>query len=165
MKNTNKFLADLIGLGFYDNQKLSFSYMDITSLNKELKQLVRLLQNLKKAGVCPHIHIWVENQLLVMLLTKIFSIKNLALNIFITTAAPAVCIKDPSLVLILGVPYLKFNNTLVEKIFNSKNFLVVKINSVLETNSFFTYKSLNSLVDIKKFVFLSILIKKIFRDA
>jgi hypothetical protein len=164
MKNTNNFLSDIICLDFHANEKLSFSYTDLLALNKELKQLVRLLQNLRAVGGRPYIHIWVENQLLVLLLTKIFGTKNTALNIFITTEAPGFC-KGPSLVLILGVPYLKFNNSLVKKIFSSKNFLVVRINSVLETNSFFTYKTLNFLSDIKKFVFLSILIKKIFKDA
>jgi hypothetical protein len=69
------------------------------------------------------------------------------------------------LLLILGVPYLKFNSPLVKKFFESKNFLVVKINSAAETNCFSTYKVLSSLKDIKKFVFLSILIKKTFDHA
>jgi hypothetical protein len=165
MKNINKFLVDVVSLGFCDTKNISFSHLDVVSLNKELKQTIRLLQIFKKISKPLNLHIWVENQLLVLLLTKIFSFKNSRLNISISTSAPTARLGCSSLLLILGVPYLKFNNTLVKKFFESKNFLVVKINSAAETNCFSTYKVLSSLKDIKKFVFLSILIKKTFDHA
>jgi hypothetical protein len=165
MKNINKFLIDTVCLGFYETESSSFSGIDFITLSKELKQAVRLLQNFKKINPAVTIYVWVENQLLVLLLTKIFSTKSSEARVYVSTVCPSLNTKTPSLLLILGVPYFKLNNSLIKKIFNSKNYLVLKINSAPENNCFFTYKVLNSLSDIKKFVFLSILIKKIFKNA
>lgn len=136
--------------------------LNLLELNKSIKQLVRILQFLK-SNFKSHLYILAEDKYLVSFLSQYLKDYSLTTSIQIKTTLPTnkEIIDEPRLVLILGNSSHHFQTVVKKKFVDNNIFLVSKINLNVETNFFGAYKIFNDLNDIKKIVFLIILLTKI----
>ena len=146
-----------LNLGLSNNLEIA----NILDLNKSLKQLIRLIKDFTKTPAFS-IFIWVEEHSTVELLNHLLKKKNSLVQIDIKTTPPSQKknSKVPQFLLILGTPYGYYNSSIYYNFFQANIFLICKINSESDKNLFGCYKVFNDLSDIKKIIFLSVLINK-----
>lgn len=178
-KNTN-FLKDLIDSDFsvinlsdkkkQTNSKLrlkldiskNLEILNVLDLNKNLKQFIRSIQELTKNSNSS-IYIWVEHFSTVELLEQLFEKINISTKIEIKTTAPSFKENSKSikLVLILGIPLNCSIKDISYNLFKNNIFLLNKINFQIENNLYGSYKIFNDLNDLKKILFLTVIINQI----
>jgi hypothetical protein len=172
-KNT-KFMRNLIESDFLftesskkqnNNSKLilklniskKLEMLSLLNTNRDLKQLIRLLQFLKNNDKS-NIYLGVENLFKADLLKEMLVQLSDSSRIKIITDLSFLQKKSKSktaLFLLLGTTTKINSSMLFEKGF----FLINKINSSIEKDTFGTYKVFNDLEDLKKIIFLSCIIK------
>ena len=177
--NNIKFLKDLIDSDFlivnFSNLKIKnihflnsriklnrenfLDVLDILELNKSLKHIIRLLQFLSKEDLYS-IYFWVENNYLTSLLDTFFIDlkKKITLNVKTTMPGYHSLILNKVL-LILDNPTQSNCIKTNKKFINNNILLVNKINLTVEKNYYGHYKIFNSLNDLKKIIFLLIILR------
>jgi hypothetical protein len=165
MITNTKFLKTLIDSDFsllnQTNLKTStlnsISVLNLSELQKELKQFLRLLTfiSTNKNG---SIIICVEDDYTSFLLTQIFADVSFKIKIQKTIPVEYTKKDQVKLILVFGTSHINFNRLL-----NSNIFLITKINKVYEKKLCGSYKISNDLSDLKKIVFLCILLNKILK--
>jgi hypothetical protein len=146
------------------NSLYQFNILNILALNKTLKQFSRLLLFLKqqkKNNYC--IYILVENKYLNVLLTTVFHELSINLPIIVSETLPIINSNSDriNVILILGNLSYNYNNTIENKLFFNKIFLINKFNIKSEKDFNGSYKIYNDINDFKKIIFLVILMSKI----
>ena len=136
--------------------------LNFLEIIKSLKHLIRILQFLKTKKSC--LYILIENNFYKSILTSFIRKKKL-LNIKIFSS---ICKKDLLLNKVQMLLNLTFNKIKYLNFFNqlvlNNIFLIQSINSKIELKQFGVYKIYNKLDDIKKFLFIFILIFKIYKN-
>lgn len=160
-KNYSKYNNTFIKLESYN-----FFILDLLEVNKTLKQFIRLLQNLNK-NENNTLYLLFENNYYTILINKLISLENkLKNNIKFynsTHYLPHLSQNYSDLLMLFGQPYTISNNQIIKRFFNNKIFLINKINANFENFNFNNYKIVTNLDDIKKILFIYIIIKKILK--
>jgi len=156
-KKNNRFLKSNLKLL---NNKEFFLLLNYSETIKTLKQFIRILQffkntknpllllDIKNRQFSKIIDLYINNNKDILPL----KFNNNTLNID----------KDfSSFILLLENSFLNEKN-LFKKLIYSKIFTIIKINSIIEKNNFSSYKIFNSLKILKKFIFLLVLLKKVY---
>lgn len=152
------------------NSKLSlnslnqFNALNILELNKTLKQFSKflfLLSQQKSKNYC--IYVVCEDKFLTSLLTKLFSELVLDTKIIVSETLPLIKqnLSTINAALILGNLSYDYKNILEKNLFFNNIFIVHKINIKYEKNFLGFYKIYNDITDLKKIIFLVILMSKI----
>jgi hypothetical protein len=136
----------------------SLSFLDPIESTKTTKQLIRLLQFLKKQK-SNFLHIVVNNKQHLDLLNTFFETSKINVPILIKESLPTniLPINTLQMLMFLNEP-INNKETIFKRLFDKNIFLVNKINSKLEKNNWGTYKIFNELNDFKKIIFLLIVI-------
>ena len=136
----------------------SLSFLDPIESTKTIKQLIRLLQFLKKQK-SNFLHIVVNNKQHLDLLNTFFETSKINVPILIKESLPTniLPINTLQMLMFLNEP-INNKKTIFKRLFDKNIFLVNKINSKLEKNNWGTYKIFNELNDFKKIIFLLIVI-------
>lgn len=144
------------------NSFYKFDILNILELNKTLKQFSRLLFFLRQQqNYC--IYILVEDKYSNALLTKVFQELSINLSISIVDTLPIINSKDNkvNVMLVLGNLSYNYKNIIENKLFFNRIFLINKFNIKSEKDFNGIYKIYNDINDIKKIIFLTILMSKI----
>jgi hypothetical protein len=151
------------------NSDFNFFVLDLLETNKMLKQLIRLLQNLKqdKKNI---LYLLFENSYYSLLFDKLLLNDKEEYNIKIKLYEFNKYLYKTdydenfsNLLLVLGQPYKASDFIMVKKFFMNKIFLINKINSEEEKFNYIIYKIFNDIKDLKKFIFIYIIIKQILK--
>lgn len=137
---------------------------DILESNKSVKQLIRTIKLLSKTPAFS-VYIWVEDSSVAELLNNLLKKESMSISVDVKSTAPSQN-KDrqaTQLLLILGAPSGYVSSNIFYNFFQKNIFLICRINSQQETNLFGCYKIFNDLNDIKKIIFLSLLISKSYK--
>lgn len=180
--NNTNFLKDLIDSDFLfahsrdkgNNAKVRFQLshlksveiVNILDLNKSIKQLIRMLKLSTKISALS-IYVWVEDLSTVEILNHLLEKENLSVPVSVKTTPPSQqgnC-QSTQLLLVLGTPQGYFKSSIYYNFFQRNIFLVCKVNSEKDKHLFGCYKIFNDLRDMKKIIFLSIIINKSIRKA
>jgi len=143
----------------------SVSLLDGFSMLKSVKQFISLVLFTKTYNKKLHI---IANKKQQYYFLKLVLAKNF------TTLENVLCIhntfdfliKEPinnDIVVVLDSALLSNNSHLIQRLFSNQIYLIHSINTILETNSFGTYKIFNNFKDYKKLIFLIALIEKIYK--
>jgi hypothetical protein len=141
-----------------------FNVVNILELNKTLKQFSKflfLLKQQKNKNYC--IYVLCEDKFLNALLTKLCIELVLNTNIIVSETLPLIKHKTNTInaALILGDLSYNYKNILEKNLFFNNIFIVHKINTKYEKNFLGFYKIYNDITDLKKIIFLVILMSKI----
>lgn len=141
----------------------NYSSLNILSLNRSLKQFLRSLRFLKdiRGKHKKSLTIYSHDQYLCKLLEKLFSSIRSDIDISFQSNFNELrsARKHHRLVILLGVTYIapKF----LRKFLQNDVFLINKINTSTERKTFGTYKIFNNITELKKVIFLFIIVKRI----
>lgn len=135
--------------------------LDIVELIKGLKQTIRLLQFIK-SNELNSLQICVSNKQHLNILNSYF--KQFSFNNTVKFSSNLVRFnntkEDVSQLLLLLEDSLGNNKKVFRRLFEDKIFLINKINSKVEVNNWSTYKIYNDFSDLKKLIFLIVLLRQ-----
>jgi hypothetical protein len=138
----------------------SLTFLDPLETTKTVKQLIRMLQYLKKQN-SSFLHLIVENKQNLELAQNFFKTFPINLPVLIDENLPTKNISSSTLQMLFLLNFsLNNRETLFKRIFDKNIFLINKVNSKLEKNNWSTYKIYNDLSDFKKIIFLLVIIQK-----
>jgi len=141
----------------------SYYSLNLLTLNRSLKQFLRTLRFLRslRGKHKKSITVYSQDKYLCALLEKLFSCVQSDINIEFKSDFTEPCrkYKTHQLVILLGGAFL---STKFLKTFTQNNiFIINKINAVSERNTSGTYKIFNNILELKKIIFLFIVVKRI----
>jgi len=142
------------------NKVQECAHLNLHVLNKSLKQFLRIVQYLKKRRQST-LTIYSKDLYFCKLLIKLLGTSPLKTRIFIKNSLKKIekTKNKRNLILLLDV---EFGDTEVLKKFTENSFFLInKINITHEMINFGTFKIFNDVKELKKIIFLIILIKKI----
>lgn len=141
------------------NQKICA--LNVLQLVKSIKQLIRLIQFLKKQKN-PCLHIIVENKQHFFLLKQYFNDHPVNFNINLQNSLLLKKKNSDSTQMLFSFEqeYSVNNIKTLKRLFSDNIFLIQKINSKIEANNWGVYKIFNELFDFKKIIFLIILLEQ-----
>lgn len=150
--------------------RTNFSSLNLLTLNRSLKQFLRSLKFLRDISIKksknkfsepPRIIVYSRDTYLCNLLKKLFSTLKSSVNFDFRSDFTQMneTYKSQQLIILLGEDYIapKF----LKKFYLNEIFLINKINTAAERNNFGAYKIYNSITDLKKILFLFIVVKHI----
>jgi hypothetical protein len=147
-----------------NNLKRSY-FLDLFSLFKSIKQLLRLLQFLQVKS-SKTFFIKVDNKYHYFLFKKfLFSYSKLNVKIIINQRLDFKNKNGISFLLFLDNNQLLTDENFYKRLYNNNIFFLNKINSAVEINKGGFYKIYNNIFDYKKIIFLIILLNKIFSNG
>ena len=159
--NDTNFVKDLINSDFLIlNKNEKFKVLNLMELNKELKQLIRLLQLLLETRA--PLYIIVENKHTANFISKFFEAFSTKVDIFVQTSILKKTEKA-GLLLVLEESAFSKSESFLKKLFRNNFFLVNKINSKVEKEFLGYYKIFNDVSDIKKITFILTLIRNVLK--
>ena len=143
---------------FNKNKDSSLLFLDPLETVKTVKQLIRLLQFLKKQNSSV-LHLLVENKQYLELAETFFKpTQTNSLPVLVKENLPSKSFSSNTLQLLILLNFsLNNKETTFKRIFDKNIFLINKINAKFEKNNWGTYKIYNDLSDFKKLVFLLII--------
>jgi hypothetical protein len=146
---------------FNKTKDSSLLFLDPLETVKTVKQLVRLLQFLKKQNSSV-LHLLVENKQYLELAETFFkTVQTNSLSVLVKENLPSKSFSNNTLQLLIMLNFsLNNRETTFKRIFDKNIFLINKINAKFEKNNWGTYKIYNDLNDFKKLVFLLITIQQ-----
>jgi len=146
---------------FNKNKDSSLLFLDPLETVKTVKQLIRLLQFLKKQNSSV-LHLVVENKQYLELAEIFFKpTQTNSLPVLVKENLPSKSFSSNTLQLLILLNFsLNNKETTFKRIFDKNIFLINKINAKFEKNNWGTYKIYNDLSDFKKLVFLLIIIQQ-----
>jgi len=146
---------------FNKNKDSSLLFLDPLETVKTVKQLIRLLQFLKKQNSSV-LHLLVENKQYLELAETFFKpTQTNSLPVLVKENLPSKGFSSNTLQLLILLNFsLNNKETTFKRIFDKNIFLINKINAKFEKNNWGTYKIYNNLSDFKKLVFLLIIIQQ-----
>jgi len=146
---------------FNKNKDSSLLFLDPLETVKTVKQLIRLLQFLKKQNSSV-LHLLVENKQYLELAETFFKpTQTSSLPVLVKENLPSKSFSSSTLQLLILLNFsLNNKETTFKRIFDKNIFLINKINAKFEKNNWGTYKIYNDLSDFKKLVFLLIIIQQ-----
>jgi len=162
-KTTAKASDTRITLGFKEQDL--YAHLNLLSLNKNLKQLLRALQYLKK-NKSATLTIYCQDLYFNEFLIKMLRTTKFYRKIFIRKSLKN--IKTPrsrrNLLVLLDAEFT--NLSCLKQFYQHNFFLINKINTKNELRNFGSYKIFNEVKELKKVIFLIILIRKVLeKDA
>jgi len=146
----------------------SLSVLDSFSLLKSVKQMIKVLENLKKNPKGATIYIVLTSNSQFYFLLKSFFDKNKTNNLQIKIEnsfnfkTDSVLKKDYSINMILNLDNFSktsANFLLFKRLFSKNILFLFKINSQIEINSLGSYKIYNNILNLRKIIFLIVLLK------
>lgn len=134
--------------------------LDIFELAKNLKQFVRVIQFLKRQD-SKSMYVCSSNKQILGILNKYLEENKDKQFIKVQSNFAKINGKFDSVqsLLVLEEPLVSHNNVF-KKLFEKNILLVNKINSIVENNNYGTYKIYNEILDLKKLIFLIVVIKQ-----
>lgn len=151
-KNRNQ-----LNSGLKISHKENFDVLNGLETNKNLKQFIRLVQSLKKEEIFS-LYVWVESKYFSSLFSSL--IKECHKNVRVGTTMPSFQSASlNNLLFVLDQPISNFSDNFSRKFVNNNIFLISKINLKIEKNFFGNYKIYNTLKDLKKIIFISIILR------
>lgn len=146
---------------FNKTKDSSLLFLDPLETIKTVKQLIRLLQFLKKQNSSV-LHLLVENKQYLELAETFFKpVQINSLPVLVKENLPSKSFSRNTLQLLIMLNFsLNNRETTFKRIFDKNIFLINKINAKFEKNNWGTYKIYNDLNDFKKLVFLLITIQQ-----
>ena len=146
---------------FNKTKDSSLLFLDPLETVKTVKQLIRLLQFLKKQNSSV-LHLLVENKQYLELAETFFKpVQINSLPVLVKENLPSKSFSSNTLQLLIMLNFsLNNRETTFKRIFDKNIFLINKINAKFEKNNWGTYKIYNDLNDFKKLVFLLITIQQ-----
>ena len=146
---------------FNKTKDSSLLFLDPLETIKTVKQLIRLLQFLKKQNSSV-LHLLVENKQYLELAETFFKpVQINSLPVLVKENLPSKSFSSNTLQLLIMLNFsLNNRETTFKRIFDKNIFLINKINAKFEKNNWGTYKIYNDLNDFKKLVFLLITIQQ-----
>lgn len=143
------------------NKISGWTFIDPVETTKNLKQLVRTLRFLKSQD-SNFLHCLVENKQYLDIIQTFLQSVSLAAPVSVKETLPTKNLSQSTLqVLILLNFSLNNKETFLKRLFDKNIFLINKINSKIEKNNWGTYKIYNDLTDVKKIIFLLVIISNI----
>jgi hypothetical protein len=143
------------------NKNSGWTFIDPVETTKTLKQLVRTLRFLKSQD-SNFLHCLVENKQYLAIIQTFLQSVSLATPVSVKETLPTKNLSQSTLqVLILLNFSLNNKETFLKRLFDKNIFLINKINSKIEKNNWGTYKIYNDLTDVKKIIFLLVIISNI----
>lgn len=153
----NRFLKS--NLKLLNNKKSSFSVLNYLELIKTLKQFIRILQFFKNAKD-PLLLLDFNNKQFLKVADLFFKKHDFILPVEFKKKASLSKKKSP-FILFLDKNFLNNKNTL-KKLVYSNIFIIIQINSFVNSLNSSSYKIFNSFNTLKKLIFLIVLIKKVY---
>lgn len=153
----NRFLKS--NLKLLNNKKSSFSLLNYFELIKTLKQFIRILQFFKNTKN-PLLLLDFNNKQFSKISDLFFQKQNSILPIQLKKKASFLNKSSP-FVLFLDKNFLK-NKNAIKKLVYSNVFIIVQINSFVNSLNSSSYKIFNSFNTLKKLIFLIVLLKKVY---
>jgi hypothetical protein len=153
----NRFLKS--NLKLLNNKKSSFSVLNYLELIKTLKQFIRILQFFKNTKD-PILLLDFNNKQFSKVADLFFKKHDFILPVEFKKKGSLFKKKSP-FVLFLDKNFLNNKNTL-RKLVYSNIFIIIQINSFVNSLNSSSYKIFNSFNTLKKLIFLMILIKKVY---
>ena len=142
--------------------KEKVAILNFLEIVKSLKQLIRLLQFLKTKNSC--LYILIENTFYTTILSTFIKNKKLLnIKVFSSIRKKDLLVKKVQMLLNLTSNKTKYLNFFNQLVLNNI-FLIQSINSKMELKQFGAYKIYNKLDDIKKFLFIVVLISQIYKN-
>jgi len=142
--------------------KEKIAILNFLEIVKSLKHLIRLLQFLKNKKSC--LYILMENTFYKTILSTFIKNKKLLnIKVFSSIRKKDLLVKKIQLLLDLTSNKTKYLNFFNQLVLNNI-FLIQSINSKMELKQFGSYKIYNKLDDIKKFLFIIVLISQIYKN-
>ena len=142
--------------------KEKVAILNFLEIVKSLKQLIRLLQFLKTKKSC--LYILIENTFYTTILSTFIKNKKLLnIKVFSSIRKKDLLVKKVQMLLNLTSNKTKYLNFFNQLVLNNI-FLIQSINSKMELKQFGAYKIYNKLDDIKKFLFIVVLISQIYKN-
>jgi hypothetical protein len=143
------------------NKNSGWTFIDPVETTKNLKQLIRTLRFLKNQD-SNFLHCLVENKQYLDIIQTFLQSVSLAAPVSVKETLPTKNLSQSTLqVLILLNFSLNNKETFLKRLFDKNIFLINKINSKIEKNNWGTYKIYNDLTDVKKIIFLLVIISNI----
>jgi|LauGreSuBDMM15SN_2_FD.fasta_scaffold37019_4 hypothetical protein len=143
------------------NKNSGWTFIDPVETTKNLKQLIRTLRFLKNQD-SNFLHCLVENKQYLDIIQTFLQSVSLATPVSVKDTLPTKNLSQNTLqVLILLNFSLNNKETFLKRLFDKNIFLINKINSKIEKNNWGTYKIYNDLTDVKKIIFLLVIISNI----
>jgi len=160
----NKSLAKTNGYVFNETtvtKTQQISALDVLQILKSVKQMIRLIQFVKKQKN-PCLHIVVENKQHFFLLKQYFNDNPITfpINLHNSLLLKKKNMNSTQMLLSFEQDYSINNTKALKRLLSDNIFLIQKINSKMEFNSWGTYKIFNELFDFKKIIFLIILLEQ-----
>jgi hypothetical protein len=157
-KTTAKAFDTQTTLGFKEHD--FYAHLNLLSLNKNLKQLLRALQYLKQKKSAT-LTIYCQDLFFNEMLTKMIKTSKFCRKIFIRKSLKNIKLprSKRNLLLLLDVEFTDFS--CLKQFYQHNFFLINKINTQNELRNFGSYKIFNEIKELKKVIFLIVLIKKI----
>ena len=146
--------------------KEKVAILNFLEIVKSLKQLIRLLQFLKTKKSCLSnlLYILIENTFYTTILSTFIKNKKLLnIKVFSSIRKKDLLVKKVQMLLNLTSNKTKYLNFFNQLVLNNI-FLIQSINSKMELKQFGAYKIYNKLDDIKKFLFIVVLISQIYKN-
>lgn len=153
----NRFLKS--NLKLLNNKKSSFSLLNYLELIKALKQFIRVLQFFKNTKD-PILLLDFNNKQFLKVADLFFKKHDFILPVEFKKKGLPLKKKSP-FILFLDKNFSKNKNTL-RKLVYSNIFIIIQINSFVNSLNSSSYKIFNSFNTLKKLIFLMILIKKVY---
>lgn len=150
-------------LRYFKVRSLTNSSLDLFQLIKTLKQFTRILQFLNQRKK-KYLQFIVEREEQLELLNLSFNTLQLKCpgNVKISLKNKDNRLIGISQALFIFDQNLTKDKNIFNRFLNNNIFLINRINTCIEKNTWGTYKIYNDLTDFKKIIFLSVLISKIF---
>jgi hypothetical protein len=143
------------------NKNSGWTFIDPVETTKNLKQLIRTLRFLKNQD-SNFLHCLVENKQYLDIIQTFLQSVSLATPVSVKDTLPTKNLSQNTLqVLILLNFSLNNKETFLKRLFDKNIFLINKINAKIEKNNWGTYKIYNDLTDVKKIIFLLVIISNI----
>lgn len=140
------------------NKNSGWTFIDPVETTKNIKQLVRTLRFLKNQN-STFLHCLVENKQYLDIIQTFLKSVSLVTPVSVKETLPNKNLSPDTLQLLILLNFsLNNKETFLKRLFDKNIFLISKINSKLEKNNWGTYKIYNDLMDIKKIIFLLVII-------
>lgn len=140
------------------HNSLELSSLDLFETLKSVKELINLLRFISNSEK-KSLQIIIENKQYLRILNFFFKKSKTTLKILIKNAFVSnLCDKSVNQLVLLLTDSVTGNSTLFKNFVQNNIFLINKINTKIEQNSWGSYKLYNDLSDLKKFLFIVILL-------
>jgi hypothetical protein len=143
------------------NKNSGLTFIDPIETVKSIKQLIRTL-NFLKTQKSTFLHFLIENKQHLNIAQAFLKSVSLSAPVAVKETLPSENLSQSTLQLLILINFsLNNKETFIKRLFDKNIFLISKINSKIEKNSWGAYKIYNDLSDIKKIIFLLVIVHNV----